>query len=101
MKPLLSLIVLVISSVSFAEMKVISIDNRLFGSRIDTVIRNSAAFLGNSADAQCPNGVLSLKNVTFQVVDGNSGVVKSEGSPTRIETASEVTVIATALADCK
>ncbi len=101
MKALLPLFVLAISSVSFAELKVISVDSRLFGSRIDIVVRNASALLGNSAEAQCPNGVLDLKNVTFQFVDGNSLVVKREGAPTRIETATEITVIATALADCK
>jgi hypothetical protein len=101
MKTLLSLIALVSGSISFAETKVISVSDRLFGSRIDVVTRNVATQLGNSADAQCSNGVLSLKNVTFQYVDGDSRIVKSENAPTRIETATEVTVIATALVDCK
>ncbi|RYZ90739.1 MAG: hypothetical protein EOP06_07550 [Proteobacteria bacterium] len=101
MKALTSLLILFSTSISHAETKVISLDNRLFGSRIEVVLRNAAALLGNAAIAQCSNGVLGLRNVMFQVVDGSSRVFKSEGIPTRIETAAEVTVIATALADCK
>jgi hypothetical protein len=101
MKTLLSIIILVSSSFAFAETKVISVSDHLFGGRIEVVTRNMAAHLADNAEASCLNGVRSLKNVTFQYVDGDSIVVKSENAPSRIETATEVTVIATALADCK
>lgn len=88
------------SSTAFADTQVITVSSRFFGSRIEVVTANAAVYLGERAIAACPNGVHRLRNMTFQYVDGDSRVVKNENSQTEIITAT-LTVIATALADCK
>jgi len=86
--------------VTLANAQVISISSHFFGSRIGIVTENAAILLGNAAEASCAKGVRSLKNLVFQFVNGNARVVPSETGATQIET-TEITVIATAIAECK